>query len=83
MNGIVNGIATLIGLVLFIGIVWWAYSRGRAKANTEASLLPFALPDEEPVAEEPTDEPVAEDPAGDGESAEPRPKDKKQGNPHE
>ena len=44
--GIVNGIVTAIALITFIGIVWWAYSRGRAKDNTEASLLPFALPDE-------------------------------------
>jgi len=47
--GILNGIVTGIALITFIGIVWWAYSRGRAKANTDASMLPFALPDEEPV----------------------------------
>lgn len=48
--GIVNGIVTAIALVTFIGIVWWAYSRGRAKANAEAALLPFAQPDEEDEA---------------------------------
>ena len=43
---ILNGIATLIALLTFIGIVWWAYSRGRSKANRDASMLPFAQPDE-------------------------------------
>lgn len=43
---IVNGIATVIAMLTFLGIVWWAYSRGRADANREASLLPFAMPDE-------------------------------------
>ncbi|WP_397475703.1 cbb3-type cytochrome oxidase subunit 3 [Pusillimonas sp.] len=43
---IFNGIATLIALLTFIGIVWWAFSRGRSKANRDASLLPFAQPDE-------------------------------------
>lgn len=44
--GILVGIATFIALCLFIGIVWWAFSRGRADANREASMLPFDLPDE-------------------------------------
>jgi len=44
--GWLNGIVTLAGLAFFIGIVWWAFSRGRRDANNEAALLPFALPDE-------------------------------------
>jgi len=44
--GLLNGIVTLAGLAFFIAIVWWAFSRGRAEANQEAALLPFALPDE-------------------------------------
>jgi cytochrome c oxidase cbb3-type subunit 4 len=43
---LVSGIATLIALIAFVGIVWWAFSRGRAEANHAASLLPFAVPDE-------------------------------------
>lgn len=46
-----NGIITLIALLTFIGIVWWAFSKFRAKDNEEASMLPFAQPDE-PVAEQ-------------------------------
>ncbi|MDX3894817.1 CcoQ/FixQ family Cbb3-type cytochrome c oxidase assembly chaperone [Pusillimonas sp.] len=54
---ILNGIATLIALLTFIGIVWWAFSRGRAKANRDASMLPFAQPDEaEQEAREETEE---------------------------
>lgn len=46
MLGIVNGIMTVIAMLTFLGIVWWAFSRGRSDANREASLLPFAVPDE-------------------------------------
>jgi len=40
------GIVTAVALATFIGIIVWAYSRGRAKANREAAMLPFAQPDE-------------------------------------
>ncbi|KAA6129577.1 cbb3-type cytochrome oxidase subunit 3 [Cupriavidus cauae] len=47
--------STLIFLVVFIGIVCWAWSGGRRHANREAAWLPFALPDEacggEPMGE--------------------------------
>ena len=46
---ILNGIMTIVAMVTFLGIVWWAFSRGRADANHEASLLPFAVPDERPI----------------------------------
>ncbi|MEQ4618640.1 MAG: cbb3-type cytochrome c oxidase subunit 3 [Corticimicrobacter sp.] len=49
MNGTLNGIMTLVGLVFFIGIVWWAFSKGRKKANEEAAMLPFDLPEEDSV----------------------------------
>jgi cytochrome c oxidase cbb3-type subunit 4 len=44
-----NALATLIGMAMFFGISWWAYSNGRKQANQEAALLPFALPDEGPA----------------------------------
>jgi cytochrome c oxidase cbb3-type subunit 4 len=50
MLAIVNGVATLLALATFLGIVWWAWSARRAKANHEASMLPFALPDEPVVS---------------------------------
>lgn len=43
---ILNAVATLLALLTFLGIIWWAFSRGRAQANNEAAMLPFALPDE-------------------------------------
>jgi len=43
---LLNGIITVVAMGTFIGIACWAFSRSRAKANHEASLLPFALRDE-------------------------------------
>jgi len=36
-----RGIHTLIIMAMFIGIIWWAFSAHRKKANEEASHLPF------------------------------------------
>ena len=33
---------TVILLISFIGIVWWAYSKNRKKSFDEAANLPFA-----------------------------------------
>jgi len=38
--------STILGLVFFIGIIWWAWSANRKAANDESALLPFNLPDE-------------------------------------
>lgn len=46
MWGVLNGIATFLAIVVFIGIVWWAFSKQRHKDNEEAALLPFSLEDE-------------------------------------
>lgn len=46
MIGILNGIATALAIITFIGIIVWAWSKGRSKANQDASMLPFDLPDE-------------------------------------
>jgi len=32
---------TLVSFVLFVGIVWWAWSKRRADDFTEAANLPF------------------------------------------
>ena len=41
------GIATtVLAFVAFLGIVAWAYGRGRRRAFDEAANAPFALPDE-------------------------------------
>lgn len=36
-----RGIQTLLVMIAFVGIVWWAYSAHRKKANDEAAHLPF------------------------------------------
>jgi cytochrome c oxidase cbb3-type subunit 4 len=38
--------STILGLVFFVGIVWWAWSANRRVANEESAQLPFDLPDE-------------------------------------
>ncbi|WP_371817470.1 cbb3-type cytochrome oxidase subunit 3 [Polynucleobacter sp. MWH-Spelu-300-X4] len=38
--------STILGLVFFVGIVWWAWSSKRQSANDESANLPFDLPDE-------------------------------------
>ena len=37
---------TVLAFVAFVGIVAWAYGRGRRQAFDEAANAPFALPDE-------------------------------------
>ena len=46
LYGIASIATTLLTFVVFIGIVAWAYGRGRRKAFDEAANAPFALPDE-------------------------------------
>ena len=41
-----NVIGTILSMVVFFGIIWWAFSKRRVKANEEAANLPFDLPDE-------------------------------------
>ena len=36
-----RGVHTLLIMAMFFGIVWWAYSAHRRRANEEASHLPF------------------------------------------
>ena len=43
---IFTGIMTAVSMATFFGIVWWAFSHGRQRANLESAQLPFALPDE-------------------------------------
>ena len=35
-----------VSRIFFVGIVWWAWSPNRKKANEESAELPFDLPDE-------------------------------------
>lgn len=38
--------STVLGLLVFLGIVWWAWSSQRKQANEDSANLPFDLPDE-------------------------------------
>lgn len=46
MLAYINAIATVLAMLTFFGIVWWAFSKGRKQANKESAMLPFVLPDE-------------------------------------
>lgn len=46
MSGFFVGIMTIVAIITFFGIVWWAWSARRAEDNQKASMLPFDLPDE-------------------------------------
>ena len=39
--GLVRGIATVLALLAFVGVVLWAYSRRRREAFSSAALLPL------------------------------------------
>ncbi len=41
-----SAFSTIIGIIFFLGIVWWAWSAKQKSANEESSRLPFELPDE-------------------------------------
>ena len=41
-----SAISTVLGLAVFLGIIWWAWSAKRQAANQESAELPFDLPDE-------------------------------------
>jgi len=45
-TGTFRGIITLVLIVAFLGITWWAYSRRRKPDFDEAANLPFADDDE-------------------------------------
>lgn len=46
MSGVLIGIMTIVAMVTFAGIVWWAWSSRRKEDNQKASMLPFDLPEE-------------------------------------
>lgn len=48
--GIVHGIITLILMLIFAAIVWWAYSKKQKPRFDEAANLPFA---DEPAPKKP------------------------------
>ncbi len=43
-----RGIQTILVMIVFIGIIWWAFSSHRKKKNDEAAHLPF---DDDEIAE--------------------------------
>ncbi len=44
--GVLNAVGTVLAMVVFFGIVWWAFSPKHKKDIDAAANLPFELPDE-------------------------------------
>ncbi len=40
-SGTISGIVTVVFILVFIGIVWWAYSKGNKQRFEDAGKLPF------------------------------------------
>jgi cytochrome c oxidase cbb3-type subunit 4 len=40
-SGTISGIVTAVFVFVFIGIVWWAYSKGNKQRFEEDAKLPF------------------------------------------
>ncbi|MBS1189658.1 MAG: Cbb3-type cytochrome oxidase component [Rhodocyclaceae bacterium] len=45
-----RSITTVLSMLTFLGIAWWAYSRGNKGRFEEAANLPFAEHDDEGAA---------------------------------
>lgn len=44
-SGTISGIVTIIFVLVFIGIVWWAFSKSNQQRFEEAGNLPFSEDD--------------------------------------
>lgn len=40
-SGMISGIVTLLFVIVFTGIVWWAYSRSNKQRFEDAGRIPF------------------------------------------
>lgn len=49
-QGTLQGIATILAMVAFLGVCWWAYSGHKKKDFDEAAQLPFV--DDESVGKD-------------------------------
>jgi cytochrome c oxidase cbb3-type subunit 4 len=44
-SGTISGIVTAVFVIVFIGIVWWAFSKGNKQRFEEDGQLPFSEDD--------------------------------------
>jgi cytochrome c oxidase cbb3-type subunit 4 len=51
-QGTVQGIGTLLAMIAFLGVCWWAFSKHKKKDFEEAAQLPFVDEDKEPASQE-------------------------------
>ena len=50
LSVMLSSIATVVTMIAFLGIVWWAYGLRRKRDFDAAANAPFALPEEAPEA---------------------------------
>lgn len=50
-QGTLQGIGTILAMVAFLGICWWAFRKDKKQDFDEAANLPFADDDAEPQEE--------------------------------
>ena len=48
-SGTISGIVTVVFIIVFIGIVWWAFSTRNKQRFEEDARLPFADDDDTPA----------------------------------
>ena len=48
-SGTISGIITAVFVLVFIGIVWWAFSKGNKRRFEEDAQLPFKDDDDTPA----------------------------------
>lgn len=58
-QGTLQGIGTVLAMLAFLGVCWWAFSKHKKKDFEEASQLPFV--DDEPVSKPADDSSKAEE----------------------
>jgi len=56
--GTLQGIGTILAMLAFFGIVWWAYGSKRKARFEEAAMLPFAEDDVKPELARKSSEPA-------------------------
>ena len=54
-SGTLSGIVTVVFIAVFIGIVWWAYSKRNRQDFEDAGRLPFEEDDAHTVSRKETD----------------------------
>jgi cbb3-type cytochrome oxidase subunit 3 len=53
MTALIGSVTTVLSVLAFAGVLWWALGRSRRERFAAAAQAPFALPDDLPAADQP------------------------------